>query len=186
MGATRQQITERERAVALARHYRDQEHLAIGDIAGKLGRAPATISAYLYDPDGGKARRVKSAYRGVCRDCGALTGGSGPGELRTRCARCNGRATLKWERERIEGALRAWNAMYGKPASSTDLSRTHATRAARRDGGVRLRRLDEGWKGGAWPPASVVQYHYGTVARANARALSARASRSSPRGSGSE
>jgi hypothetical protein len=176
VGAARQErVTERQRAVVLARHYRDQEHLPVGEIARKLGRTPATISAYLYDPDGEKAKRVKSAYRGVCRDCGAATGGAGPGKSRTLCARCNGRASRIWEPERIEAALRAWNTMYGRPASSTDLSRTHATRAARQDGGARLRRLAEGWKGGAWPAASVVQYHYGTVARANARALGTQA-----------
>lgn len=172
MGAARQAAAiERRRAAALARHYRDQEHLSVGEIADRLGRSPATISAYLYDPDGRKAKRVKNAYRGVCRACGAATGGAGPGKSRTLCARCNGRASRIWEPERIEAALRAWDAMHGRPASSNDLSRTYAARAAQRDGGVRLRRLDAGWDGGAWPPSSVVQYHYGTVARANRRAL---------------
>jgi DNA-binding transcriptional ArsR family regulator len=178
VGAARQAAgIERLRAAALARHYRDQEHLSVGEIADRLGRSPATISAYLYDPDGEKAKRVKRTYRGVCSACGAATGGAGPGKSRALCARCNGRATRIWETERIKAALRAWNAMYGRPASSTDLSRTHATRAALRDGGVRLRRLDAGWDGGAWPPSSVVQYHYGTVARANALALAGEASR---------
>jgi hypothetical protein len=172
VGAARQAgINERRRAVALTRHYRDQEHLSTDEIAERLGRSPATIRAYLYDPDAEKAKQVKSAYRGVCQKCGTATGGAGPGKSRTVCAICNGRVTRIWEPERIEGALRAWNAMYGKPASSTDLSRTHATRAACRDGGMRLRRLDAGWERGAWPPASVVQYHYGTVARANRLAL---------------
>jgi hypothetical protein len=172
VGAARQAAAiERRRAAALARHYRDQEHLSVGEIADRLGRSPATISAYLYDPDGRKAKRVKNAYRGVCRACGAATGGAGPGKSRTLCARCNGRASRIWEPERIEAALRAWDAMHGRPASSNDLSRTYAARAAQRDGGVRLRRLDAGWDGGAWPPSSVVQYHYGTVARANRRAL---------------
>jgi hypothetical protein len=48
---------------------------------------------------------------------------------------------------------------------------THAHTAAARDGGVRLRRLQAGWAGGQWPAASVVQYHYGTVERANRIAL---------------
>jgi hypothetical protein len=184
VGAARQAgIDERRRAVALARHYRDQEHLSTDEIGERLGRSPATIRAYLYDPDGEKAKRVKNTYRGVCQKCGAGTGGAGPGQSRRLCACCNGRATRTWEPERIEAALRAWNAMYGKPASSTDLSRTHATRAACRDGGVRLRRLDAGWERGAWPPASVVQYHYGTVARANRVALKRDAAgATSPRG----
>jgi hypothetical protein len=170
-GADAAPASERERAAALARHYRRQERLSIPEIAQRLGRAPATVSAYLYDPDGAKARQVKDTYSGFCRVCGARTGGAGPGRSRTLCARCNGRSTLKWELELIEAALRAWLAMYGRAATSTDLSMTHARRAAARDGGVRLRRLQGGWEGGAWPAASVVQYHYGTVADANRVAL---------------
>jgi len=43
-------VTERRRAAQLARHYRDHEGLAIAEIARRLGRAQATIKAYLYDP----------------------------------------------------------------------------------------------------------------------------------------
>ncbi len=163
--------TERSRAAALARHYRDHEGLTVSEIARRLDRTPATISAYLYDPDGEKTKRVRSRYRGVCRSCGASTWGAGPGRAGELCARCNGRATRKWDNTTIERALRAWAAMFGAPATSTDLSLSHATAAARRDGGVRLRRLEAGWDGGRWPPASVIQYHYGSVANANQIAL---------------
>jgi predicted transcriptional regulator len=40
-------IIERRRAAQLARHYRDQEKLTIAEIAHRLGRAPATVKAYL-------------------------------------------------------------------------------------------------------------------------------------------
>ena len=40
-------VTERRRAAQLARHYRDQEGLSIAEIARRLGRAEATINAYL-------------------------------------------------------------------------------------------------------------------------------------------
>lgn len=163
--------TERARAARLARHYRDEQGLAVSDIAALLERSPATISAYLYDPDGLKTKRVKRRYRGTCGQCGASTWGAGPGTAAALCARCNGAATRKWQPAHIEAALRAWREMFGQPASSADLSLAHARKASAKDGGVRLRRLQAGWSGGAWPAASVVQYHYGTVANANRVAL---------------
>jgi hypothetical protein len=164
-------MAERSRAARLARYYRDEQGLATAEIAALLGRAPATISAYLYDPNGSKTKHVKRRYRGTCRQCGASTWGPGPGTAATLCARCNGASTRKWLRTQIEAALRAWYEMYDEPASSTDLSLTHAREAATRDGGVRLRRLQAGWAGGRWPAASVVHYHYGSVANANRVAL---------------
>jgi predicted transcriptional regulator len=85
------------RAAALARHYRDQENLTIAAIARRVGRAEATVKAYLYDPTGEKARLVKARYRRVCCGCGAPTAARGgkidaseyykrchPGAIRTR------------------------------------------------------------------------------------------------------
>ena len=43
-------VVERRRAVALANHYREAEGLSIAQIAARLGRWPATITAYFYDP----------------------------------------------------------------------------------------------------------------------------------------
>jgi DNA-binding NarL/FixJ family response regulator len=43
-------VHERRRAVALARHFREAEGLSIMQIADRLGRSPATIKAYFYDP----------------------------------------------------------------------------------------------------------------------------------------
>jgi len=70
---TADRVQERPRAAALARHYRDEEGLTIAEIARRLGRAPATVKAYLYDPTGEKGRAVKCRYQGVCRGCGAPT-----------------------------------------------------------------------------------------------------------------
>ena len=43
-------MLERRRAVALARHFREAEGLSIAETAERLGRSPATIKAYFYDP----------------------------------------------------------------------------------------------------------------------------------------
>jgi hypothetical protein len=40
-------VRERRKAAALARHYRDEESLSIAEIARRLGRADATVKAYL-------------------------------------------------------------------------------------------------------------------------------------------
>jgi hypothetical protein len=61
-------VSQRRRAAALARHYRDAEQLPIAEIARRLGRAPATIKAYL--PTGEKARAVKARYRGYAAAAG--------------------------------------------------------------------------------------------------------------------
>jgi predicted transcriptional regulator len=55
-------VSERRRAAQLARHYRDKEGQSIAEIARRLGRAEATVNAYLYDPTGEKARAVKARY----------------------------------------------------------------------------------------------------------------------------
>ena len=67
-------VLERRRAVALARHYREFEGLSIAQIADRLGRSPATIKAYFYDPTGEKARAVKARYVGLCLGCAADRG----------------------------------------------------------------------------------------------------------------
>jgi plasmid maintenance system antidote protein VapI len=42
-------VHARRRAAQLARHYRDQQNLTIAEIAQRLGRAEATVKAYLDD-----------------------------------------------------------------------------------------------------------------------------------------
>ena len=53
-------VHERRRAAALARHYRDQEGLPVAEIARHLGRAQATVKAYLYDPSDANKRPTGS------------------------------------------------------------------------------------------------------------------------------
>ena len=56
-------VSERKRAAALARHYRDEEKLPIAEIARQLGRAEATVKAYLYDPSHANKRPTDSPTR---------------------------------------------------------------------------------------------------------------------------
>ncbi len=157
-------VAERRRAAQLARHYREQEGLSIAEIARRLGRAEATIKAYLYDPTGEKAKAVKARYVGVCRGCGAYTQPrNGKGDAYAYCKACHpGAIERRWTCERVLAAMRDWRELYGQLPTSYDWSRTHA----RRRGGQRLRRLREG----KWPAASVVSSLFGTWATARAQA----------------
>jgi AraC-like DNA-binding protein len=143
-------VTERRRAAALARHYRDVEQLSIAEIARRLGRAPATVKAYLYDPTGEKGKAVKGRYRGYCRTCGADTSPrNGRGDAHEYCWSCRpGAAARSWTHERVRVAMRRWAELYGAPPSSYEWSRTHA----RRRGGEAIRRLESG----EWPAAATV------------------------------
>ena len=135
-------VIERRRAVALARHYREAERLSITQIATRLGRPPATIKAYFYDPTGEKARAVKARYLGVCRGCGADTQPrNGKGDAYRYCKRCNpGAIERTWTRELVLAVMLEWLNRYGGLPSSYDWSRTHTERR----GGPALGRLDEG------------------------------------------
>jgi AraC-like DNA-binding protein len=66
-------VLERRRAVAFGAPLPRVRGLSIAQIAERLGRSPATVKAYFYDPTGEKARAVKARYVGVCRGCGAYT-----------------------------------------------------------------------------------------------------------------
>jgi hypothetical protein len=153
-------VAERRRAVALARHYRDFEGMSIRQIAARLGRSPATVKAYFYDPTGEKAKAVKARYTGVCRGCGADTQPrNGKGDAYAYCKTCHpGAIERRWTRELAVAAMLEWRERYGQLPSSYDWSRTHA----RRSGGEALRRLESG----VWPPASVVGGMFGNWASA--------------------
>ena len=161
----RDRVEQRRRAAALARHYRDQESLTIAEIARRLGRAEATVKAYLYDPTGAKAREVKARYRGACRGCGAPTSArNGKGDAHEYCK------TLPSRRDRAGMDARTGArsdaglaARYGSPPSSYDWSRSHASRR----GPEALARLQDA----EWPPASTVSEVYGSWAAARADAF---------------
>jgi ribosomal protein S14 len=73
VGPSAAPLSERDRAVRLARHLRETEGLTIPEIAVRLGRSPSTVAGYFSDPDGERARRYKAKYRGRCERCGAPT-----------------------------------------------------------------------------------------------------------------
>ena len=143
-------VAERRRAVALARHFREFEGLSIRQIADRLGRSPATVKSYFYDPTGEKAQAVKARYVGVCRGCGAYTQPrNGNGDAYAYCKACHpGAIERRWTRERVVEAMLDWRSRYARLPSSYDWSRTHA----RRRGGEAFKRLADG----EWPASSVV------------------------------
>jgi hypothetical protein len=149
-------VAERRRAVALACHYREFEGLSVRQIAVRLGRSPARVTAYFYDPTGEKARAVKARYVGVCRGCGAYTQPrNGMGDAYAYCTACHpGAIERRWTRERVVAAMLDWRRRYGRLPSSYDWSRAHA----RRREGEALERL----RSGDWPAASVVTRLFGT------------------------
>ena len=73
-------VSERRRATQVARHYRDQENLTIAEIARGLGRADASVKAYLYDPSDGNKRPTDSLARA----------NAGFGATRAACSACVG------------------------------------------------------------------------------------------------
>jgi AcrR family transcriptional regulator len=163
-GPVLDRVRERQRAVALARHYREFEGLSVAQIADRLGRSPATITAYFYDPTGTKARAVKARYVGVCRGCGAYTQPrNGKGDAYAYCKACHpGAVQVRWTRERVLAAMRKWLDCYGWLPSSYDWSRTHAHRR----GGEALERLSTA----DWPSASAVTGSCGSWKAARAAA----------------
>ena len=113
-------VHERRRAAALARHYRDEEGLSIAEVARRLGRAEATVKAYLYDPPGEKARAVKARYPRGCAGCGAPTQPrNGKGDAYEYFKACRpGAIAPEWTRYRLRDAMRAWRDRYGRLPSS--------------------------------------------------------------------
>ena len=131
-------VSERRRAAQLARHYRDQEKLTIAEIARRLGRAEATVKAYLYDPTGEKARAVKRRYQGVCRGCGRPTAArGGKGDAYEYCKRCHPgaiapRRTRAWVRDRmprLAGAVRQAAVLNGLVSNARAPTRRRSAQA---------------------------------------------------------
>ena len=101
-------VAERQRAVRLARHYREADGLTIAHIAQRLGRAPATVKGYFYDPTRERARAVKARYvvcaAGAAPICSRATANATP----IHCKACHPGAIRDAldTRERVLGAMR--------------------------------------------------------------------------------
>ena len=162
-------VLERRRAVALARHYREFEGLSIRQIADRLGRSPATVKAYFYDPTGEKARAVKARYVGRV----------------PRLRRVHPAAQRQGRRLRVLQGLPSRRDRAPLDAASecsrrcssgdrplrevADVLRLVAHARSVGVGGEALKRLAEG----EWPASSVVTRLFGTWAVARARGFAA-------------
>lgn len=67
----------------------DEGELYIREIVEVTGVPQATVTQWIYDPDGSKNRTRKRGYGGTCIDCGGPTNGyAGIGKAAVRCADC--------------------------------------------------------------------------------------------------
>jgi AraC-like DNA-binding protein len=152
---TYDRVLERRRVVALAHHFREAEGLSIAQIAERLGRSPATVKAYFYDPTGERHGRSKHDTWGIAGAAAPIRSRATARATPTHCKRCHpGAIPRRWTRERVLDAMCDWRTRYGRLPSSYDWSMTHA----RRRGGEARRRLESG----GWPSASVVTTVWGS------------------------
>jgi len=111
MGATANppldRVAERRHAVALARHYREADGMPIAQIAQRLGRAPATIKGYFYDPS--------YANKGPYRSLGATRAVYGAPRRRkpTRAQQDGTHAAMAWRRQPDAPSIRRSSARQG-------------------------------------------------------------------------
>ena len=100
-------VRERRKAAALARHYRDEEGLSIAEIARRLGRAEATVKAYLYDPS--------YANKGSYTSLGATRAVYGAPRRRkpTRAQQDGTHAAMAWRRQPDAPSIRRSSARQG-------------------------------------------------------------------------
>src|SRR6202165_4099119 len=165
--AASERVSERRPAVALASHYREAEGLSIAQIAGRLGRSPATVKAYFYDPTGEKARAVKARYQG-CAGAAARTRSLGTARAtRTRTARP---ATLA--RSSLAGHATASSPPCARGMSATGRSLRPTTGRARTHARRRGGRAPERLAKGEWAAARGVSDLFVTWAAAREAAVS--------------
>ena len=147
-------VLERRRAVALARHFREAEGLSITQIAARLGRSPATIKAYFYDPSDANKRPTDSPQE---RQFWALAG-----HARTSiCKRLLGsRATARSRRSRLPDLSATGSATAGGAATALVLATSRRVASTGRfelGGGpiVGEMRAIRANQGRCWPRGSV-------------------------------
>ena len=137
----------REQRVKFARHLYGV--VSAIEIARRLEVAPGTISDYMVDPTGQRARaRRQRRPPGRCQGCGCATGPDRGDRHFTSCPRCASTRRVEWCREDVIDAYLDWWARFGVEPSSTDWNHTHA----RRRGGAALVRFHSR----RWPTLTVV------------------------------
>jgi hypothetical protein len=127
-------VVERRRAVALARHFRDAERLSIVQIADRLGRSPATIKAYFYDPTGERRLAPSRPATSACAGAAARTRSraTARGTPTATARACHPRSIQpRWTCDLVIRAMREWCARHERLPSSYDWSRTHARQRGR-------------------------------------------------------
>ena len=132
------------------------EGLSIRQIADRLGRSPATIKAYFYDPTGEKARAVKARYVGVCRGCGAYTQPrNGKGDAYAYCKALPPRRDRAALDARAGARRDARVARAVRPAAVVVRLVAHARAPARGRGARAARREESGRRRASSPACSV-------------------------------
>ncbi len=113
----------RAEKVAEAQRFRAQGW-KLPEIAERMAAKPATVRAWLADPDLSKQRARRARYSRPCADCGRPTNGSGGYAVQhKRCAECSHvhqYATRRWTPENIAAAIRDWANAHGRSPSASE------------------------------------------------------------------
>jgi transposase len=92
-------VRERRKAAALARHYRDAEGLSIAEMARRLGRAEATVKAYLYDPSQPNKRPTDSPTGNANLGATRAVYGASMHQAAARLSRAGRTPPMAWPRQ---------------------------------------------------------------------------------------
>jgi hypothetical protein len=144
-------VQERRRATALARHCRDQDGLPNAEIARRLGRAQATIKAYLWTRSAksrARSRRATGASAGAaarrpCKPEAPSAADAGLYLAEQAPATVDGGSAVGVRDVHVTSPRRRLRSGPGRCCARRDASRTAAGASRRRRGRIALARLPE-------------------------------------------